>query len=306
MARFNGSKSAYLAAVALAVGTAVTLSPASAQETPAAALPEYIELTGIVRDFQERSMPAGHPDFERKPSEGFGHYVSMVADELDESGKPVFHSTGYKVTSQWKDASGRNIMPPTSYLPMPQGGTAGAVQSSSGGACTTAEALSQWFRDVPGVNASRPLTLRLERQNDSNVYTFDDKVSPLYSNLGGFFPINGQLYGNSSGETKNFHFTFELETKFRYQANTGQVFTFKGDDDVWVFIDGKKVIDIGGVHSSVTQTIELDRLDWLQDGKSYQLKFFFAERHRTQSNFRIETTLLLQNVDLPTTTALYD
>lgn len=306
MARFNGSMGGFLRALALSAGTLVGVSGAAAQDSQGVALPDYIELTGVVRDFQELSMPAGHPDFERKPTGGFGHYVNMVADELDESGKPVFRSTGYKVTTQWRDASGRNIMPPTSYLPLPQGAVAGAMQSSQGGACTTAEAMSQWFRDVPGVNASMPLTLRLERQSGTNIYTFDDKVSPLYSSLGGFFPINNQLYGNSSGESKNFHFTFELETKFRYEANTGQVFTFKGDDDVWVFIDGKKVIDIGGVHSSVTQTIELDRLDWLEDGESYQLKFFFAERHRTQSNFRIETTLLLENVDLPTTTALYD
>jgi hypothetical protein len=36
------------------------------------------------------------------------------------------------------------------------------------------------------------------------------------------------------------------------------------------------------------------------------LDFFFAERHRTQSNFRIETTLQLRNVELPPTAALYD
>jgi fibro-slime domain-containing protein len=56
----------------------------------------------------------------------------------------------------------------------------------------------------------------------------------------------------------------------------------------------------------VSQTIELDRLDWLEDGRSYSLSFFFAERHTTQSNFRIETTLELRTVQLPPTAALYD
>ena len=127
-----------------------------------------------------------------------------------------------------------------------------------------------------------------------------------FAGKGGFFPINGELFGNSKNNTKNYHFTYELETEFVYQKGKGQVFTFTGDDDVWVFIDGKLVIDIGGVHGAASQTVELDRLSWLQDNEDYKLKFFFAERHRTESNFRMDTTMVLRSVDPPTTTALYD
>ena len=66
------------------------------------------------------------------------------------------------------------------------------------------------------------------------------------------------------------------------------------------------MIDIGGVHSVVEQSIDLDRLGWLVDGESYPLNFFFAERHRTQSNFRIETSIRLQDINVPTVSALYD
>ncbi|MBT4523332.1 MAG: fibro-slime family protein, partial [Phycisphaerae bacterium] len=37
----------------------------------------------------------------------------------------------------------------------------------------------------------------------------------------------------------------------------------------------------------------------LEDGESYTLDFFFAERHRTQSNFRFQTNLLLEDAALP-------
>lgn len=276
------------------------------QADPYADLPSEITLAGVVRDFRERTVEGGHPDFERQPSSGFGHYMYIVQDQLDGRGLPVFRSTGKKVSSNWRDAQGRNIISPRSYIASRDGDTSGSASSSQTGAATSAENFAMWFKDVDGVNSSAPLSVTLRRQANSNVYTFDDKEDPMYVGRGGFFPINGELYGNSAGDNKNFHFTYHLDTEFVYQRDAGLVFTFIGDDDVWVFIDGKLVIDIGGVHSAVSQTIDLDRLEWLQDGQTYSLDFFFVERHRTQSNFRIETTLQLRNVELPPTSALYD
>lgn len=292
----------------LALAAAAGLcTPANAQSTPDAFanLPSTITLTGVVRDFQDRTAAGGHADFQRQPTGGFGHYVRMVADDLDADGKPVWAGAGNKLTTNWRDAQGRNIMPPRAHFPAIQGDTAGATNSSTG-AATSADTFSQWFRDVPGLNASRNLDLRLVRESGSNRYVFNDRSDSGFASLGGFFPINGELYGNYSNTGKNFHFTFELNTEFVYNHGSGQVFTFTGDDDVWVFIDGKCVIDIGGVHSAVSQTIALDRLAWLESGQRYSLKFFFAERHTSQSNFRIETTLALRNVRPPTTTALHD
>ena len=152
---------------------------------------------------------------------------------------------------------------------------------------------------------SRSLTLTLVLQPDGT-YVFDDDIDPMYDALGGFFPVDGQLYGNPDGyPDHNFHFTFELHGTFVYNAAAQQIFKFAGDDDVWVFVNGELVIDIGGVHSEVEQYVDLNRLG-LTEGETYRLDFFFAERHRTQSNFRIVTNLELESIIPETITAIFD
>jgi fibro-slime domain-containing protein len=265
--------------------------------------PESLDLTGVVRDFRERSAEGGHPDFERRPDAGFGHYCGNVAPSLGEDGKPVFTGQGWKLSSQWKDQYGR----PICYLLYNEeaGDVAGSMGVSSNGGIQSQDSFGMWFNDVPGVNMSAPLTITLQRQDDGS-YLFDDKLDPLYADLNGFFPIEDQLLGNPGGSPdRNFHFTFELHTEFTYDAGGKQVFKFIGDDDVWVYINGQLVIDLGGVHAATEQYVDLNRLG-LEHNRTYTLDFFFAERHRTQSNFRIQTNLRLESVDLPSITAAFD
>jgi fibro-slime domain-containing protein len=280
------------------LGVAIANAPATASDT--SDLPNTIELTGIVRDFHEATHADGHPDFEVSLAE---HCIMNIAESLGPNGKPQFVGGGHRQIGQFRSAAGRNICW-TLYDPG-LGDIAAAVGASSSGGITSAETFSQWFQDIPGVNVSAPLTLTLARQSDGT-YVFDDRNDPVYAELGGFFPINGRLLGNSDTQyNRNYHFTFELRTKFRYDASAGQVFGFRGDDDVWVFIDGRLVIDIGGIHSAINQSVELDRLG-LEDGREYPLMFFFAERHRTLSNFRITTNFPLVSLPPIGTTMAYD
>jgi len=172
---------------------------------------------------------------------------------------------------------------------------------------TTAANFDQWYNDVLDVNLSTVITLTLVRQADGT-YVFDDKTDPLYSGLGGFFPIDGQLFGNSgsSNSSHNYLFTTELHTRFTYDAAGGQIMRFVGDDDIWVFINGELVIDLGGTHYPLEQFVDLTRLG-LVDGRSYTLDIFHAERQPNGSNFRFQTNLLLEDAGVvPTISAPFD
>ncbi len=267
--------------------------------------PQQLDLQGIVRDFREKNAPGGHPDFEVTPEHGFKHYMGNVSPELGTDGNPVFTGTGHVVKKQWKDAQNRQICWHVAQQhPMP-GDTAGQWGAADTGGVQSASSFSKWYEDFPGVNMSDELTIKLVHQADGT-YVFDDHLDSQYSTLGGFFPIEDQLFGNPGGQPdRNFHFTYEIHSTFVYDAEGAQIFKFIGDDDVYVFIDDELVIDLGGVHAAVEQYVDLNRLG-LQDGNTYKLDFFFAERHRTQSNFRIVTNLQLQSGDLPTVSTIFD
>ncbi|MHC4832692.1 MAG: fibro-slime domain-containing protein [Planctomycetota bacterium] len=288
------------------VSTASLLVVVAVPHATAEDLPERFTLTGVVRDFKERSVEGGHLDFEKAPDNDFGLYCGNIAHDLDADGKPVFVGGGRKVRGHaWAYEGGSWFtIAPHMFDPSIDQYAADFGPYDSGGV-TSAASFSQWFRDVPGLNLSQTLSIDLVRQADG-LYVFDSATVEPYASIGGFFPIDDELYGNSPGTPHhNYHFTVEIAAEFIYDENAGQVFTFTGDDDVYVFINGRLVIDLGGVHGVTSQSVLVDRLG-LEDGQAYHFKFFFAERHRTQSNFRVTTNMLLEGSDGQTITAAYD
>jgi fibro-slime domain-containing protein len=157
---------------------------------------------------------------------------------------------------------------------------AGATKTVSGPG-----SFAQWFNTDPvaSFNVEVQGVLRLEEDPQRpGMFVYSDSS---------FFPIDGR--GFEVGQvTNNFGFTTEIHTTFRYGG--GERFTFQGDDDLFVFVNGRLAIDLGGVHTPEEGIIDFDARAaelGLSRGMVYALDVFHAERHTVQSNFHIETTI---------------
>jgi fibro-slime domain-containing protein len=157
----------------------------------------------------------------------------------------------------------------------------------------SAASFAEWF----GAAApSKQLSITLnETAPGSGIYSYANNA---------FFPINGELLDNYGNTNRNYHFTYQIAATFGYKPNTGQTFTFTGDDDVWVFFDKKLGIDLGGVHGATTASVNMDTLLAGYSAGNYSFDFYFAERHTSESNLMIQTSLQLVPVPEPSSYAM--
>ena len=121
----------------------------------------------------------------------------------------------------------------------------------------------------------------------------------------GFYPLDGLGYEQSGLLTKtsaidathNGGFTLRGESQFVYNKDSNLYFTFTGDDDVYMYINGVLALDLGGAHGRNSKTVELNKLDatkyGLKEGQVATFTFFYMERCSDASTFGIETNMEL-------------
>jgi fibro-slime domain-containing protein len=157
---------------------------------------------------------------------------------------------------------------------------------ASGGTSTTAgmATFNQWYNDDATVNITFPDTLTLTKTAPST-YVFDNQA---------FFPNDsrGWVIASTNPEPKfnghNFSFTSELRYWFQYKGT--EDLQFRGDDDVWVFVNNKLALDLGGVHSAEDGEVNLATSGasmGLVVGKTYEVAVLQAERHTSASSYKL-------------------
>lgn len=245
--------------------------------------PGSLTIPILYRDMRYKGSTNGHPDFEFPTNTGYDPGgVNTTLDATVPYGKPTFKKAGLTLSNAtnfcwWYHDSG----------------------------CSGVDAGSDpnpYAKLVYLTTAGLPTTLTLGSIS-SNVYQYTSNAFFPINNLGwNAVAATSQVHNDDNGVSENFHFTSELHYPFTYQG--GEKFDFTGDDDVWVFINGQLVVDIGGIHNPVNGSITLSNTNnnrcangtcstvtmaslGLTVGNMYDIALFQAERHYTGSNYTL-------------------
>ena len=166
-----------------------------------------------------------------------------------------------------------------------------------------------------------PFTVNLTTSNagtgNSRVYSYSSTA---------FYPVDGRGFGNYylySGTAHNYNFAFAYHGVFTYQGD--ESFSFTGDDDLYVYVNDRIAMNLGGVHSAESGSFNITwptngcplasypnvacytkaggissypcacllGLSAPTNGNSYNIDIFYNERHTTASDLTFSTSLYI-------------
>jgi fibro-slime domain-containing protein len=237
---------------------------------------------------------AGHVDSGTSP--GNGYYEDGDGGEL---------ATGEDCTGLQAHIRDFSSVSHPDFEKFSGSGTKGLVQSTLGAdgkpvfastgtpvQITSAATFAQWYNDTPGVNVNIPYMIPLTEMSDGSFQFSSKAFFPIDSQTSVPPPLPEPLLMAEDGKLHNFSFTTEVHASFTYHGKEN--FMFTGDDDLWIFVNNKLALDLGGLHSSLSGNIDFDAKAQelgLKIGGKYQMDIFHAERHTTASNFAVRTTI---------------
>jgi fibro-slime domain-containing protein len=271
------------------------------------ALPETLQLPFVFRDFVSLPVAANtqprHPDF----NGGCRGLLQegMVGGVLDAQGKPTntglcdlpaaptcTTTTAYVATGDFcarRDDCGG--VAPTGCLGLTHGNH--PLTSHP-----TEDPFKLWYRDTAGVNQTRVSAVTLFK-NANDIYSYSAPATGLY-------PVDdfGWVEDNAELTYNGHNYGFTTEVRYYFEFNGDETLTFAGDDDLWVFVNGRLALDMGGKHGSVTRTLVLNaggsagcaacttttRPVGITPGNVYEIALFHAERQTAASNFHLSLT----------------